>query len=1086
MSEPAKSHPDHDNAFFENIGNIISGIGNGVKTTLRTPHGQAIGTTLELVGAAAGAAGAGANSTQSIPEEVAKFIASEAGAAALIAGGAIAFAQLPEGALLLAGAVISINPVVGLAVVASATIAGLFTGAVIGTHTYKYFADLASSAAAKSLGEALGLPGYPPAPANPKDPLNPTHPHQPPGPGTPGKPGTPKDPRDEDDPNTPGPGRGNPWPGIPPIRPKDPLVLDLDGDGIELVSADKSGVHFDFESDGFAEKTGWLRPDDAFLIHDDNGNGRVDGPSELFGNTQQDGFSALAAFDTNKDGKVDADDKDFAKIALWRDLNQNGVFDEGERFSLSEYNIESISLDAKSGTRLVDGNQIASTGNYTKSDGTQGGVAAVLFGTNKTISIWTPPEGFVVSKEARRLPNLKGYGLLPDLLYSMSLDDKLRSSVSDFLQEFWNLPIKDVRAGFESLLLRWAGVEDVDVDSRGGHVDGRIVAFVEHYFGSEIVDRSDGFISENYGAGIRASFNTIAKVLLTRFMSQSFDAAIRNGMDLSNVLSSPYLIANTLNYDLASDRYLADISNIFALIAVSDHKDDHSSLAFYMKIDVMLSGLKYEYFHNDENEYKNYLIGKIKENLGGRTGLIEAIKSGLSSNVIFGTSAPDNISGSAWADTVAGGKGDDILKGSYGDDTYFYARGDGHDTIVETSSGGEDRIVFEGINPADISLSRKGDDVTLIIAESTPGAGDAGSILIRDTVTDYLDRGVEKIVFADGTTWTKQDLRDRLLAMSMTDGDDIVEGFYNNETIRGGKGDDILKGSYGDDTYFYARGDGHDTIVETSSGGEDRIVFEGINPADISLSRKGDDVTLIIAESTPGAGDAGSILIRDTVTDYLDRGVEKIVFADGTTWTKQDLRDRLLAMSMTDVNRIEYDALRQKANVAEILHRDRMIEGSAHNAADSYHAVTIKFNELQASSAASSTKSAQPHDIVLWKTEEERQAEQSYDEKGAFSPVSPEADIETSAAKFLDLREAGWNEFRAWQDGARNMEAVSGDRLSIEQASMRLTDLMPSRESGRNFAELSEFAANNQQGMMDGTRSFSADATLVYRSSLSA
>ncbi|PRA75509.1 hypothetical protein CQ054_22925 [Ochrobactrum sp. MYb29] len=45
----------------------------------------------------------------------------------------------------------------------------------------------------------------------------------------------------------------------------DPLVLDLDGDGIELVSADKSGVHFDFESDGFAEKTGWLRPDEAFL-----------------------------------------------------------------------------------------------------------------------------------------------------------------------------------------------------------------------------------------------------------------------------------------------------------------------------------------------------------------------------------------------------------------------------------------------------------------------------------------------------------------------------------------------------------------------------------------------------------------------------------------------------------------------------------------------------------------------------------------------------------------------------------------------------------------------------------------------------
>ena len=123
----------------------------------------------------------------------------------------------------------------------------------------------------------------------------------------------------------------------------------------------------------------------------------------------------------------------------------------------------------------------------------------------------------------------------------------------------------------------------------------------------------------------------------------------------------------------------------------------------------------------------------------------------------------------------------------------------------------------------------------------------------------------------------------------------------------------------------------------------------------------------------------------------------------------------------------------------------------------------------------------------LWKTEEERQAEQGYDGKGEpFNPETSEAGIGNNPAKFLDLREAGWKEFRAWQDGARNKETVSGDQLSIQQASMRLTDLMPARESGRNFAELSAFAGNNQQGMMDGIRSFSADATLVHRSSLSA
>ena len=140
-------------------------------------------------------------------------------------------------------------------------------------------------------------------------------------------------------------------------------------------------------------------------------------------------------------------------------------------------------------------------------------------------------------------------------------------------------------------------------------------------------------------------------------------------------------------------------------------------------------------------------------------------------------------------------------------------------------------------------------------------------------------------------------------------------------------------------------------------------------------------------------------------------------------------------------------------------------------------------------SAGSHGKINQNEEVVfsLWKTEEERQAEQGYDGKGEpFAPETSEAGIGNNPAKFLDLREAGWKEFRAWQAGARNMEAVPGEQLSIEQASMRLTDLMPSRESGRNFTELSAFAGNNQQGMMDGTRSFSADATLVHRSSLSA
>ena len=38
----------------------------------------------------------------------------------------------------------------------------------------------------------------------------------------------------------------------------DPLVLDLNGDGVTSIALDNSTAHFDLDGDGFAEKTGWI------------------------------------------------------------------------------------------------------------------------------------------------------------------------------------------------------------------------------------------------------------------------------------------------------------------------------------------------------------------------------------------------------------------------------------------------------------------------------------------------------------------------------------------------------------------------------------------------------------------------------------------------------------------------------------------------------------------------------------------------------------------------------------------------------------------------------------------------------------
>src|SRR4029453_4412954 len=48
---------------------------------------------------------------------------------------------------------------------------------------------------------------------------------------------------------------------------RDPLVLDLDGDGIETLGT-QAVTYFDHDANGFAELTGWVKGDEGFLSLD--------------------------------------------------------------------------------------------------------------------------------------------------------------------------------------------------------------------------------------------------------------------------------------------------------------------------------------------------------------------------------------------------------------------------------------------------------------------------------------------------------------------------------------------------------------------------------------------------------------------------------------------------------------------------------------------------------------------------------------------------------------------------------------------------------------------------------------------------
>ena len=162
----------------------------------------------------------------------------------------------------------------------------------------------------------------------------------------------------------------------------DPLVLDLNGDGVRLSRYSENSILFDIDNDGGSlEQTGWFSATDGVLVRDLNNNGKIDNIAEMFseyyggkagsqGESGEkryiNGFEALRTLDSNKDGIFDSKDNDFSKVRVWQDKNQNGITDSGELQTLSALGISQISLSYQhKGGEFFQGNELLAQGNFT-------------------------------------------------------------------------------------------------------------------------------------------------------------------------------------------------------------------------------------------------------------------------------------------------------------------------------------------------------------------------------------------------------------------------------------------------------------------------------------------------------------------------------------------------------------------------------------------------------------------------------------------------------------------------------------------------------------------------------------------------
>lgn len=115
----------------------------------------------------------------------------------------------------------------------------------------------------------------------------------------------------------------------------DPLVLDLGGNGIDLISMDQTSAW------GLPCIPAGSGPDNGMLVLGATGTPTL---TEMVGGPGATGFNALASYDQNADGIIDPNDSVYAQLPVWVDTNGDGTVQPGELGTLQQAGVATINI----------------------------------------------------------------------------------------------------------------------------------------------------------------------------------------------------------------------------------------------------------------------------------------------------------------------------------------------------------------------------------------------------------------------------------------------------------------------------------------------------------------------------------------------------------------------------------------------------------------------------------------------------------------------------------------------------------------------------------------------------------------------
>jgi Ca2+-binding RTX toxin-like protein/subtilisin-like proprotein convertase family protein len=427
----------------------------------------------------------------------------------------------------------------------------------------------------------------------------------------------------------------NAFSGLNKFIPTDPLLLDLNGDGVHLSNYTDAPVLFDIDHDGGTkEQTGWVDSNDGIVVYDVNNNGVIDDISETLseyfggavgtgGNAgtkpYANGLAALKSLDSNNDNQFTSADAAWNNIKVWQDANHdgksfidtnnNGILDAGEVSelkTLTQLGITSINLNQTAQSGLVrDGNEILASSTFVQNGITKEALAANFIANPNGSSFAASGTGTLTTTEG----NIKSY------------------SAGD--------------AG-EAIDVAVKGVNN----AQGGAGNDTLIG-----------DAGNNWLSGGQGADV-ISAGAGDDVILFDAADTSIDGG--DGTDIAQVIGDAGVTLNLAQ------------SHIEAV--VGGRGDD-----------ILIGGGRSSVFVKAGDGNDIVIGGAANDVLSGENGA-DLIDGGAGNDLIRGGRGRDQLLGGAGDDIIEGGQDDDIINGGDGNDALTGGQGD---DVIDGGAGND-------------------------------------------------------------------------------------------------------------------------------------------------------------------------------------------------------------------------------------------------------------------------------------------------------------------------------------------------------------------------------------------------------------